>query len=41
VNLETARAVSALQKAGVADYVAIMRLDHGTKHVFVAPGITL
>lgn len=41
VNLETARAAPALRKAGLADYVAIMRLDHVTKHVFVVPGIIL
>ena len=41
MNLETARAAPALRKAGLSDYVAIMRLDHVTKHVFVVPGIIL
>ena len=29
------------RRATVADYIAIMRLDHATKHVFVLPGIIL
>ncbi len=29
------------RRATMADYIAIMRLDHATKHVFVLPGIIL
>ncbi len=36
-NVDTKTAVP----AGVREYIAIMRLDHATKHVFILPGIVL
>jgi 4-hydroxybenzoate polyprenyltransferase len=39
--LDRAKDGTSERRATVADYVAIMRLDHATKHVFVVPGVVL
>ena len=41
MSLNEAVAGSTSRPAKLADYIAIMRLDHATKHVFVVPGIIL
>jgi len=41
LNLDEARTSPAERKGTAADYIAIMRLDHVTKHVFVLPGVIL
>src|SRR5579863_1321129 len=41
MSLNEAVAGSTSRPATLVDYIAIMRLDHATKHVFVAPGIVL
>jgi 4-hydroxybenzoate polyprenyltransferase len=41
MSLNKAVMGSTSRPAKVADYIAIMRLDHATKHVFVVPGIIL
>lgn len=41
MSLNEAVSGSTSRPATMADYIAIMRLDHATKHVFVVPGIIL
>ncbi len=41
MSIDRASAAGPERRATVSDYIAIMRLDHVTKHVFVVPGIIL